>query len=171
MNDFQNSILAYINIQTKTMELKFSHIDILVKDLQEACDYYAKILGAEISKKFIWQREELHVTYAVVRMRQERFMLVQPFSGNLKTLLDRKGEGTIYRHCYSTPDIEAAFDELVASGVQPEDENGNNLSKESLNSPSGVRIIWLPKRFGEFSIEILEEAGLQDFITDAFSVS
>ncbi|WP_264532151.1 VOC family protein [Flavobacterium sp. N502540] len=153
------------------MELKFSHIDILVNDLQSACDYYAKILGAEISKKFTWERDELHVVYAVVRIGQERFMLVQPFSGNLKNLLETKGEGTIYRHCYSTPDIEAAFDELINSGVQPEDENGNALSRESLNSPSGVRIIWLPKRFGEFSIEILEEAGLQQFINDAFSAS
>ena len=153
------------------MELKFSHIDILVNDLQSACDYCAKILRAEISKKFTWERDELHVVYAVVRIGQERFMLVQPFSGNLKNLLETKGEGTIYRHCYSTPDIEAAFDELVQSGVQPEDENGNALSRESLNTPSGVRIIWLPKRFGEFSIEILEEKGLQHFMNDAFSAS
>lgn len=152
------------------MELKFSHIDILVKDLQTACDYYEKILGAETSKKFIWERDGLHVTYAVLKMSQERFMLVQPFSGNLKNLLDTKGEGTIYRHCYSTPDIEAAFDELTASGVQPEDENGNALTRESLNSPSGIRIIWLPKRFGEFSIEILEEAGLKEFINEAFQI-
>lgn len=150
------------------MQLKFSHIDILVKDLETACSYYSKILGAEISKKFTWERDDLHVIYAVVKIGKERFMLVQPFSGNLKNLLDSKGEGTIYRHCYLTPDIEAIFDELLASGVQPEDENGNALSKEKLNSPSGIRIIWLPKRFGEFSIEILEEAGLQEFIDDAF---
>ncbi|HEX8013942.1 MAG TPA: VOC family protein [Flavobacterium sp.] len=151
------------------MNLKFSHIDILVNDLESACNYYAKTLGAEISKKFIWKRDELHVTYAVVKISQERFMLVEPFSGNLKNLLDSKGEGTIYRHCYSTPDIEAVFDELISSGVKPEDENGKPLSRESLNSPSGVRIIWLPKRFGEFSIEILEEEGLQQFIKEAFS--
>jgi methylmalonyl-CoA/ethylmalonyl-CoA epimerase len=151
------------------MELKFSHIDILVNDLQLACDYYAKILGATISKKFTWERGELHVTYAVVKIGEERFMLVQPFSGNLKNLIDSKGEGTIYRHCYSTPDIEVAFDELINSGAQPEDENGNALSRESLNSPSGVKIIWLPKRFGEFSIEILEETGLQQFMNEAFS--
>ena len=152
------------------MELKFSHIDILVKDLQTACDYYAKILGAEISKTFIWERGGLHVTYAIVKIGEERFMLVQPFCGNLKNLLDTKGEGTIYRHCYSTPDIEATFDELSARGIHPEDENGNPLTRESFNSPSGIRIIWLPKRFGEFSIEILEEAGLQQFINEAFEI-
>lgn len=150
------------------MELKFSHIDILVKDLQTACDYYQKTLNAQISKTFTWMRDDLHVVYAVVKMNTEHFMLVQPFSGNLKNLLDIKGEGTIYRHCYSTPDIEKAFDELTANGVQPEDENGNLILRENLNSPSGIRIIWLPKRFGEFSIEILEEQGLKEFMHEAF---
>ncbi|MFC0778618.1 VOC family protein [Flavobacterium sp. HJSW_4] len=150
------------------MELKFSHIDILVKDLETACDYYNKIFNAQISKTFTWEREELRVIYAVVRIGTEHFMLVQPFSGNLKNLLDAKGEGTIYRHCYSTPDIEKAFDELRANGLQPEDENGKPIVKEDLNSPSGVRIIWLPKRFGEFSIEILEDQSLKEFMQKAF---
>lgn len=150
------------------MELKFSHIDILVKDLQEACNYYATIFKASISKKFEWKRDGLQVIYAVVKMGSEKFMLVQPISGNLKDLMDAKGEGTIYRHCYSVSNIESAFDELKASGVDPEDENGNPLSKESLNSPSGVKIIWLPKRFGEFSIEILEEKSLEQFMIEAF---
>ena len=150
------------------MELKFSHIDILVKDLQTACNYYQKIFNAQISKTFTWIREDLHVVYAVVKTGTEYFMLVQPLSGNLKNLLDLKGEGTIYRHCYSTPNIEKAFDQLTANGVMPEDENGNPIAKHQLDSPSGVRIIWLPKRFGGFSIEILEEHGLRVFMQEAF---
>jgi hypothetical protein len=35
--------------------------------------------------------------------------------------------------------------------------------------PSGTRIIWLPKRFGHFSIEILEEKALGAFIVAAFA--
>jgi methylmalonyl-CoA/ethylmalonyl-CoA epimerase len=38
-------------------------------------------------------------------------MLVQPLAGSLKELLDSSGEGMIYRHCYSTPDIEKAYEE------------------------------------------------------------
>ncbi|KAA8559348.1 hypothetical protein SAMN05444743_14713 [Pseudomonas sp. PDC86] len=34
---------------------------------------------------------------------------------------------------------------------------------------SGGRIIGLPKRFGHFSIEILEEKGLKAFIDAAFA--
>lgn len=151
------------------MQLKFSHIDILVGNLEEACAYYARLFNAQISKTLVWQRDGLHVRYAVVRWDDERFILVEPISGNLKELMDSKGEGTIYRHCYSTPDIEAAYDELVAMGVQPENENGKALARDKLSSPSGARIIWLPKRFGDFSIELLEEQELEKFLEDAFA--
>ncbi|KDO00966.1 MULTISPECIES: VOC family protein [Pseudomonas] len=150
------------------MELKFSHVDVLVKNLDEACAYYAKILKARISRTLVWERGGLSVRYAIALIGQERFMLVQPSAGNLKQLLDIQGEGMIYRHCYSTPDIEKAYDELQADGVQPEDENGNPLARSDLQSPSGTRIIWLPKRFGHFSIEILEEKALELFIQAAF---
>lgn len=151
------------------MKLKFSHVDILVSNLEEACDYYARLFSAQVSKILVWQRDALHVRYAVVRWDSERFMLVQPLAGNLKVLMDTNGEGTIYRHCYSTPDIENAYDELVAMGVQPENENGKPLARDNLNSPSGARILWLPKRFGNFSIELLEEQELETFLDDAFA--
>ncbi|MCP3751127.1 VOC family protein [Pseudomonas sp. SBB6] len=150
------------------MELKFSHVDVLVKNLDDACAYYATILKARISRTLVWERGGLSVRYAIALIGQERFMLVQPSAGNLKQLLDTQGEGMIYRHCYSTPDIEKAYDELQADGVQPEDENGNPLARSDLQSPSGTRIIWLPKRFGHFSIEILEEKALEMFIQAAF---
>ncbi|MBX7277568.1 VOC family protein [Pseudomonas sp. ERGC3:05] len=151
------------------MDLKFSHVDVLVENLEATCAYYAKILNAKISSTQVWERGGLHVRFAIALMGQERFMLVQPLAGNLRELLDAHGEGMIYRHCYTTPDIEVAYAELIASGVQPEDENGRPLSLEDLRSPSGKRIIWLPKRFGHFSIEILEEKGLEAFIVAAFA--
>lgn len=151
------------------MDLKFSHVDVLVSNLEEACAYYAQILKARISRTLVWERGGLHVRYAIALIGQERFMLVQPLAGNLKELLDASGEGMIYRHCYSTPDIEKVYDELMLAGVQPEDENGQPLQRSNLQSPSGGRIIWLPKRFGHFSIEILEEQTLEAFVEAAFA--
>ncbi|GAB5342100.1 MULTISPECIES: VOC family protein [Pseudomonas] len=151
------------------MDLKFSHVDVLVNNLEETCAYYAKILNANISSTQVWERGGLHVRFAIALMGQERFMLVQPLAGNLRELLDAHGEGMIYRHCYTTPDIEVAYAELAACGVQPEDENGRPLTLEDLRSPSGKRIIWLPKRFGHFSIEILEAQALEAFIEAAFA--
>lgn len=151
------------------MDLKFSHVDVLVDNLEEVCAYYAKILNAKISTTQVWDRGGLQVRFAIARMGQERFMLVQPLAGNLRELLDAHGEGMIYRHCYTTPDIETAYDELIATGVQPEDENGRPLTLEDLRAPGAKRIIWLPKRFGHFSIEILEEEALEAFIESAFA--
>ena len=151
------------------MQLTFSHVDVLVNDLEEACAYYARVFQARISKEQVWQRDGLHVRYAVVMFGRERFMLVQPIAGNLYALLKQQGEGTIYRHCYVTPDIELAYDELIATGVQPENENGKPLARDDLSSPSGARILWLPKRFGHFSIEILEQQSLDVFLQEAFA--
>lgn len=151
------------------MDLKFSHVDVLVHDLEEACRYYGHLFNAEISSTQVWDRGGLHVRYAMVRFGQERFMLVQPLQGNLRQLLDTLGDGTIYRHCYTTPDIEAAYNELIAKGVQPEDENGKPLTRDKLQSPSGTRILWLPKRFANFSIELLQESELAKFIEEVYS--
>ncbi|MGN7743955.1 VOC family protein [Pseudomonas sp. 22526] len=95
------------------MELKFSHVDVLVQDLEAACAYYARILKARISRTLVWERGGLHVRYA--------------------------------------------------------DENGQPLTRANLQSPSGASLIWLPKRFGHFSIEILEEQALEAFIQTAFA--
>jgi len=54
-------------------------------------------------------------------------------------------------------------------GVQPEDENAEPLARANLQSPSGARIIWLPKRFGHFSIDILENKAPEAFVETAFA--
>lgn len=150
------------------MDLRFSHVDVLIEDLEEACAYYAAVFKASVSNTIVWNRGGLHVRYAIVKFGVERFMLVQPIEGNLKELMVQQGPGVIYRHCYSTPDIDAAYDELVAAGVQPENEHGQSIRREDLSSPAGGRILWLPKRFGHFSIEILEAEALEVFIASAF---
>jgi methylmalonyl-CoA/ethylmalonyl-CoA epimerase len=48
---------------------------------------------------------------------------------------DSPGGGMIYRHCYSIPDIEKAYDELMVAGVQPEDENGEPLARTCNHRP------------------------------------
>ncbi len=42
------------------MDLKFSHIDVLVSDLEEACAYYARVLQARISKTLVWELSLIH---------------------------------------------------------------------------------------------------------------
>jgi methylmalonyl-CoA/ethylmalonyl-CoA epimerase len=143
------------------MDLKYSHVDILVSDLDKAVRYYKKLFGCKASKKQVWRRGDFHVEYVIMFKDNQRFFFVQPYSGNLKDLLDKKGEGTIYRFCFTTSDIRQAFRELAAAGVQPEDENGAPLAEDRLDSPAGTPIVWLPKVFGDLSMEILEEKSME----------
>ena len=149
------------------MQLKFSHVDILVKDLEASANYYKKVLSCTASTVHDWNREGFHVRYVLMFNGAERFCLVQPIAGNLKTMLDEKGEGTIYRLCYTVPNMDSTYKELVGQGIQPENENGEPLSLDNLNTPDGSRIIWLPKAFGTLSIELLEEAGFEAQIEKA----
>jgi uncharacterized glyoxalase superfamily protein PhnB len=132
------------------MQLTFSHVDVLVNQLEPACAYYQQILGAEISTTQVWERGGLHIRYAIARMGQERFMLVQPLAGNLKVLLDEHGEGMIYRHCYSTPDIEVAYDQLLANGVQPETKMASRWHAATCNRRPGRESSGCPSALGIF---------------------
>jgi len=143
------------------MELKYSHVDILVSDLDKAVDYYRRILGCTASEKQVWKRGDFHVDYVIMFVGNTRFFFVKPYSGNLKDLLDRKGDGTIYRFCFTAKDVKACFHDLVEEGVQPEDEHGKPMSVDNLESPAGTPIIWLPKQFGDLSMEILGEDSME----------
>lgn len=147
------------------MDLKYSHVDILVRDLDKAVAYYKRVLGCTASQPQEWKRGELHVVYVALFKDTQRFFLVRPFAGNLKTLLDEKGEGTIHRFAFTSKSVKACFRELVASGVQPEDENGAPLAEKDLETPLGMPMLWLPKVFGELSMEILEEAPMEAYMT------
>ena len=149
------------------MQLKYSHVDILVKDLEASANYYRKVLGCTASTLYDWDRGGFHVKYVILFNGAERFILVQPITGNLKTLLEEKGDGTIYRLCYTVPDIDNVYRELAGHGVQPENEKGEPLSLDDLNAPNGSRSIWLPKAVGSLSIELVEAAGFETFIEEA----
>ena len=148
------------------MNLKYSHVDILVSDLDKAVNYYQQVLGCTASTKQVWKRDDFHVEYVIMFKNAQRFFFVQPISGNLKEVLEQKGDGTIYRFCFTTEDIKACYRELIEVGVHPENENGEPLSEDNLSAPSGTPIIWLPKVFGDLSLEILEEASLEQHMEE-----
>ena len=146
------------------MKLKFSHVDILVTDLDKTVRYYERVLGYKPSEKQIWRRADFQVEFVVMFKEDERIFFAHPVSGNLKDLLAEKGEGTIYRYCFMTEDLRACYRELVSLGVQPVDENGASHGEDNLENPTGVRALWLPKAFGGLSIEIVERESMERFL-------
>ena len=146
------------------MDLRFSHVDIMVDDLDQAVRYHEGVLGYKPSKKQVWKRGDFRVEFVVMFHGKERIFFAHPVSGNLKDLLAEKGEGTIYRYCFMTEDLRACYRELVSLGVQPVDENGASHGEDNLENPTGVRALWLPKAFGGLSIEIVERESMERFL-------
>jgi methylmalonyl-CoA/ethylmalonyl-CoA epimerase len=143
------------------MDLRFSHADILVSDLDATIEYYRRVLGFKASEKHFWKRDDFHVEFVVMFKNSERLFFVHPIAGDLKRMLDEKGDGTIYRLCYTSPDVVACHRELKAKDVQPENERGEAVDESQLKSPGGTNILWMPKTVGSLSIEILEEEAFE----------
>lgn len=149
------------------MDLKFSHVDVLVENLEKTVSYYEKILGFKPTQRQEWGRGDFQVEFVVMFKDKERIFFAHPISGNLKDLLEERGEGTIYRYCYMSKDLRACYRELVSSGVQPEDQNGKPLAEDDLDAPlGGIPCIWLPKAFGSLSMEILDERDMESFMDE-----
>jgi methylmalonyl-CoA/ethylmalonyl-CoA epimerase len=149
------------------MDLKFSHVDIVVEDLEKTVCYYEKVLGFKPAQKQQWNRNDFQVEFIVMFKGKERIFFANPISGNLKDLFEKKGEGTIYRYCYMSKNLRACYRELVFSGVQPEDQNGEPLAESDLDDPlGGIPCIWLPRAFGSLSMEILDERKMESFMDD-----
>jgi methylmalonyl-CoA/ethylmalonyl-CoA epimerase len=139
------------------MELRYSHIHILVEDLDKTVEYFENILGFEAGSLQEFENDEMRVRYKVVKNEWQRFLLVQPGKGNLKDLLDERGNGTIHHFSWSTSDIEGVYRELVSKGVQPQDAFGGPVSEADLVSAEGPKYFFLPKDVGQLSMEVIQE--------------
>ena len=74
------------------------------------------------------RNNDFHVEFVVMFHGKERFFFVQPISGILKKIVEEKGDGTIYRLCYTSPDVWGVYYEFQSKGVQSENENGNPIN-------------------------------------------
>lgn len=142
------------------MKLKYSHVDIVVRNLDEAVSYYQNVLGWKPSEELKWKNPNFDVRYKVMYNSnngdRDKIVFVEPKAGALLNVLQEQGEGTIYRLCYYTEDIEECYDELKAKGVNPEDVIGNQMRNGDFGGPAGERSLWLPRKYRNLSIEFIE---------------
>lgn len=151
------------------MDLKFSHINMLVNDLDEAATYFPRVLGFRPSERRSYQLDPADpskTTHEAIIMFNDdtRFGLLHPLSGILKEWLATKGPGTIYRYAFTTPNAETCYKELVAAGLQPVDiERRPITTLDGLNFSTGTKtmLLWPGGPFGDVSIEILERANFE----------
>ena len=95
---------------------KIDHISIAVRDLNKAREAYENILGLELDKTYVSDREKIKV--ACYRIGDITLELMEPTeTGDVSKFLDRKGEG-IMVISYEVPNVEQAIAELKSKGYK-----------------------------------------------------
>ena len=112
----------------KTID-KIAMIHLLVRDMDKAKSFYTDKLGFKATKDYEYGGN--------------RWVVVVPPGGGTYVVLGTKYEelkpGFIVKMYLSTPDVEAAYKELKAKGVKPNNEIKDNSWGKwfSVNDPDG----------------------------------
>lgn len=97
---------------------RLNHVAIAVPDLQAAADQYRNTLGATVGAP---QDEPDHgVTVVFIELPNTKIELLYPLGANspINGFLAKNPSGGIHHICYEVDDINAARDQLLASGAR-----------------------------------------------------
>lgn len=100
---------------------KIDHIGIIVRDIQQALEFYETALGLSLSQ--VVEVPDQKVEVAFLPVGESNIELVQPLTDDTGTakFLEKRGEG-IHHICLEVEDIEAALAQLKAHGAPLIDE-------------------------------------------------
>ncbi len=97
---------------------RLNHVAIAVPDLEAAADQYRNTLGATVGAP---QDEPDHgVTVVFIELPNTKIELLYPLgeASPIAGFLEKNPTGGIHHVCYEVDDIEAARDQLKASGAR-----------------------------------------------------
>jgi methylmalonyl-CoA epimerase len=98
---------------------KMDHIAIVVQDLEAALQVYRDVLGLPLERVEEVPAEQVKVAFLPLPEGGGEVELVQPTSDDtgIARYLSKRGEG-MHHICFEVNDIQAAMDEMTASGLQ-----------------------------------------------------
>lgn len=114
---------------------QFSHVGIVVQNMEEAVEFYTKILGCQLHN----QQKDEHIEFTLLKAGDQEIELLK-FPGDTK---ERK-EGVISHIAFSVEDIEKEIGRLKEAGIrletdQPREVSGN-IKIFFFNGPAGESI-------------------------------
>lgn len=94
---------------------KLAHIGLVVKNLEQARDFYDSIF--KLGTSTLIEEEEFIVS--LIDVDNVKLELMAPIGnkGTLARFLEKRGEG-IHHICFEVDDIDAAIESLTAQGVE-----------------------------------------------------
>jgi methylmalonyl-CoA epimerase len=131
--------------------MKIDHIGIAVRDIDQALQVYQEALGLHLDQVVDVPDQQVRVAFLPVG--ESNIELVQPTSEASGTarFIDKRGEG-IHHICVQVEDLEAALEQLKASGVPLIDE-------EPLSGAHGRVAFVHPRGTHGVLLELAEHAG------------
>lgn len=94
---------------------KLAHIGLVVKNLEQARDFYDSIF--KLGTSTLIEEEEFIVSLIDVDNVKLELMAPVGNKGTLAKFLEKRGEG-IHHICFEVDDIDAAIESLTARGVE-----------------------------------------------------
>ena len=136
------------------------HVAILTSNIEEAIQYYCKLLGCQA-------RDPVEVDKGGARLRTVMLplgpsgttflQLIEPEQGPGVEELKRTGEGVIFEIGFQTEDIESFHSHLATMGIEASDLCENPIQKKYLESKYGNRYFVLPRSMARGSrLEIVQ---------------
>lgn len=127
------------------MKPSIQHIAIAVRDIEQAKQLYAGILGVSVSETTDIPDQQVRICF--IEFSNARFELISPMTGNLSLtrFLDERGEG-LHHICLGVTDIAAELARLAQQGARLIDEQprvgagGHKIAFVHPESTGGVLI-------------------------------
>ncbi len=133
------------------MGLYIHHIAIAVYDLDAALSFYRDALGLKITERREVPEEGVEVAFLPVGEGEIELLRPMHADSGVAHFLEKRGEG-LHHICLAVDDIEAAMEQLRATGARP-------LSEEPRVNMHGTRYIFIhPKSTHGVLLELYETA-------------
>ncbi|WP_261133628.1 VOC family protein [Bacillus sp. Marseille-Q3570] len=101
------------------MQKTLDHIGIAVRDIDEALNFYVKILGGKVEHRYTSEAPGVEVHVAAVRVDGELIELLQPTSNTspVARFIRQKGKG-VHHVAYRVDDLDQAIEEAEQQGIR-----------------------------------------------------
>ncbi len=132
---------------------KLHHIAVIVKDIDEAVQYYESLGIATVGREVIFPESKPKIRAKFVQIGEVPIEFIQPLHGETpyKEFLDNQGEG-VQHVAFAVDDLDEELDKLVDKGVSIIVKGKAPAAFGSISAHFDTRQV------GDFAIQLIQEA-------------
>ncbi len=98
-------------------EIRIDHLGIAVRSLDEAVEFYQRVLGFEVGNREVVPQERVRVAMAPAGESRLELLVATSEDSPIARFIAKRGEG-LHHVALRVPDLAAAVDRLKAAGAR-----------------------------------------------------